>query len=265
MIKYIAGKTSCSLRVVLILVLIAVLLMFGEEIHDLRWASKERRYYSNAPEFVMVTGKLKECHWYNWNNSNEQDIGKRENADSYWFLFDFEEYGNPYSFSSSYSTFRLDHDSLKIARRSGLDEKLEIGKEITFMCDPNASRQFHLAYWYEQPIVALWIDGEELLSFEDGYAALMRSFDQRWQNRIKAIRLYDGIEPQRTDADTGRELRVRCGVAGQADELRQRDDGVHADVRRQREPAELPERLRVHVEPGASAGGGEQERPCGEL
>ena len=54
------------------------------------------------------------------------------------------------------------------------------------------------------------------------------------------------------------------------DKLTSYDNGTTAytltyDAGGNREPAELPERLRVHVEPGASAGGGEQERPCGEL
>ena len=53
----------------------------------------------------------------------------------------------------------------------GVLEKIETGSEITYT---SATRYFGNGYY--MPMVALSVDGEELLSFDEGYKNLMKLY-----------------------------------------------------------------------------------------
>ena len=55
--------------------------------------------------------------------------------------------------------------------RNGILDKLETGDEITFVAAPE-----YFGDGYVVPIVAITVDGEELLSFDEGYENLMETY-----------------------------------------------------------------------------------------
>lgn len=64
--------------------------------------------------------------------------------------------------------FKIVGKNLQITQSNGIDNKLKIGKQIEFMTAPK-----YFGDGYVMPIVAISIDGEKLLSFDEGYANLM--------------------------------------------------------------------------------------------
>ena len=70
-------------------------------------------------------------------------------------------------------TFKIVGENVSIIKANGIDEKIEIGTKIEFVTAPKC--------WgdgYVMPIVAITVDGEELLAFEEGYANFMTWFEE---------------------------------------------------------------------------------------
>ena len=62
------------------------------------------------------------------------------------------------------TAFKIVGDNLNIARKNGIDEKLEMDKTVEFITAPR--------YWgdgFVYPIVAITVEGETLLEFEEGF------------------------------------------------------------------------------------------------
>lgn len=69
--------------------------------------------------------------------------------------------------------FKIVGANLTTVQANGIDEKIELGSKVEFITAPK--------YWgdgYVMPIVAITIDGEELLSFDEGYDNFMEWFDE---------------------------------------------------------------------------------------
>ena len=170
--KILPKKFSCIILLIALVVAFirAVLLLVDH--HN---ANQALQYFENrdSDSFVTVTGRLKEFDWAVYGSKHDK-TNPREKCNIYYFHFDFEEYGYPYNMDE-YVGVRLDREALEIARKNGLEEKLEIGCEMKFTCDPYVDGPLGHGYW--TPILALWIDGKEILSFEEGYSSLMRQLE----------------------------------------------------------------------------------------
>ena len=66
------------------------------------------------------------------------------------------------------NTFKIVGENLSVVQQNGIDGKLEIGETVLFTSAPK-----YFGDAYVMPIVAISIDGEELLSFDVGYTNLM--------------------------------------------------------------------------------------------
>ena len=64
--------------------------------------------------------------------------------------------------------FKIVGENLKIVRKNGIEEKLKEEDEVVFITAPR-----YFGDGYVMPIVAISINGESLLDFNDGYANLM--------------------------------------------------------------------------------------------
>ena len=65
--------------------------------------------------------------------------------------------------------FRIIGDSLTAAQGRGIDEKLQIGDEVTFISAPN-----YVGDGYVVPIAALTVHGEMLVEFGEGFESIQR-------------------------------------------------------------------------------------------
>lgn len=65
--------------------------------------------------------------------------------------------------------FKITGDNLLIVQERGIDRKIKIGDKIRFITAPK-----YFGDGYVMPIVALSVNEEELLGFEDGFANLMK-------------------------------------------------------------------------------------------
>lgn len=71
------------------------------------------------------------------------------------------------------NSFKIVGDNLPIVQHNGIDEKIEIGDQVSFI---TAAKYF--GDGYVMPIVEISINGEELLSFEEGFANLLKWLDE---------------------------------------------------------------------------------------
>ena len=60
--------------------------------------------------------------------------------------------------------FKIVGDNLSVVQQNGIDEKIELGTSVEFITAPR-----YFGDGYVMPIVGLTVDGEELLSFDEGY------------------------------------------------------------------------------------------------
>ena len=63
-------------------------------------------------------------------------------------------------------------DNLPIAQQNGIDEKIEIGDQVSFITAPR-----YFGDGYVMPIVESSVNEEELLSFEAGFSNLLEWLD----------------------------------------------------------------------------------------
>ncbi len=64
--------------------------------------------------------------------------------------------------------FKIVGDNLSVVQQNGIDEKIELGTSVEFITAPR-----YFGDGYVMPIVGLTVDGEELLSFDEGYENFM--------------------------------------------------------------------------------------------
>lgn len=113
-------------------------------------SQKERKYYADESNYVTATGIV-------------SHIKYSDKKDALYLAFDSIDY--PFSDNC----FKIVGKNLKNAQENGIDDILQIDDSVTFITAPK--------YWgdgYVMPIVALTVDGEILLSFEDGFDNLQK-------------------------------------------------------------------------------------------
>ena len=107
------------------------------------------RYYSEKENYISVTGIVQHIKYSE--DSSELYIGFSELSP----VLDDD-------------CFKIVGNNLKIVQNSKIDEKLKIDDEISFITAPK-----YYGDGYVMPIVAITINGEELLEFDEGYENLI--------------------------------------------------------------------------------------------
>ena len=108
-------------------------------------SSKMRSYYADESNYITATGVV-------------THIKYSDETDALYLAFDQLDY--PFSDN----TFKIVGKNLKIVQENGIKAVLQMSDSVTFMAAPK--------YWgdgYVIPIVALIVDGDTLLNFEDGF------------------------------------------------------------------------------------------------
>ena len=107
---------------------------------------KERQYYSEPDNYITATGTV-------------THIKYNEEKDALYLGLE------QMSYKFSDNSFKIVGKNLIIAQENGLDQKLQEGKQIEFISAPR-----YFGDGYVMPIVGLTVDGEVLLTFEQGYS-----------------------------------------------------------------------------------------------
>lgn len=102
-------------------------------------------YYSQRENYVRATGTITHIKY---------------NDDHTGLYLAFSNLSREFDDTS----FKIVGSNLQIAQSNGIDSKLELGGEVSFMTAPK-----YFGDGYVMPIVAISINGESLLDFEDGY------------------------------------------------------------------------------------------------
>ncbi len=110
---------------------------------------RERKYYSQKENYISVTGTISSIKY---------------NDDATALYLDFSEL-TP---TLDDTCFKIIGDNLQIVQSNKIDTKLEIGTQISFITAPR-----YFGDGYVMPIVAISVDGESLLDFEEGYENLI--------------------------------------------------------------------------------------------
>lgn len=120
---------------------------------DTAYEAQEKVYYSNAAYFITSTGIVE----YMSIDEDDEYIG-----------FALDEIDERYEDVR----FAIRDENYDIAIKNSISKKIAVGDEIQFTSAPG-----YFGDGYIMPIVALSVDGEELLSFEEGYKNLLDSYD----------------------------------------------------------------------------------------
>ena len=113
-------------------------------------AQKKRDYYSQKENYISATGIVK-------------DISYNEDMSALYFGFSdltpkFDDIA-----------FKIVGDNLPIVQENGIDEKIKIGDQVDFITAPK-----YFGDGYVMPIVAISVNEEVLLNFQDGYDNFMK-------------------------------------------------------------------------------------------
>jgi len=111
--------------------------------------STQTTYYSQRENYISVSGTI-------------SSIKYNENSSALYIEF------SELSPVLDDSCFKIVEKNLQIAQANKIDYKLQVGKRIDFITAPK-----YFGDGYIMPIVAISIDGENLLNFEDGYKNLL--------------------------------------------------------------------------------------------
>ena len=128
---------------IMLFVLCVVLIMLSS-----CYAVRELKYYAQKENYVNATGIVTHIAYYN-----------KSTDDSELFI-EFSDL-TP-SFSDT--RFSIVGKNLQIVQSNGIDDKLKIGDQVEFI-----SAIEYFGDGYHMPIIAITINGESLLEFEDGF------------------------------------------------------------------------------------------------
>ena len=70
--------------------------------------------------------------------------------------------------------FKFVGDNLLLVQKGGIDEKIKVGNRIEIITAPK-----YFGDGYVMPIVAISINGESLLNFDEGYENLLKWLEQQ--------------------------------------------------------------------------------------
>lgn len=107
--------------------------------------NEDVEYYSNSNNYITVVGVVSHLKY-----NEEKDV----------LYLGFEQLS--YEFADN--AFKIVGKNLLVVQENGIDSKLQLGDQIEFISAPK-----YFGDGYVMPIVGITINGEELLSFEQGY------------------------------------------------------------------------------------------------
>ena len=110
----------------------------------------KKQYYSEKENYISITGTITEIKY---------------NEDSTALYISFSDLSSVLDDVS----FKIVGDNLQIVQNNGIDSKLRTGDKINFITAPK-----YFGDGYVMPIVAISVNGENLLDFEEGYANLLK-------------------------------------------------------------------------------------------
>ena len=116
-------------------------------------ANKEREYYSNAENYIVITGTVTHIQY---------------NEDSTALYLGFSDL----SAVVDDTNFKIVGKNLQIVKSNGIDDKLKVGDQVSFITAPK-----YFGDGYVMPIVGITVGDEVLLDFEEGYA----NFKEQWE------------------------------------------------------------------------------------
>ena len=107
------------------------------------------KYYSDPENYVTAVGTVTHIKYNEENNTLYLGIDQ--------LTPEFSD-----------NSFKIVGDNLTILKSNGIDQKMNIGQQIEFMSAPR-----YFGDGYVMPIVAIAINGETLLNFDQGYENLI--------------------------------------------------------------------------------------------
>lgn len=131
------------------LYLLVALFLFSFLLSSCSLTAKEKEYYAHKENYVTAVGTVTFIHY------NEEKTA---------LYLGFSDLSPRFSDNS----FKIVGKNLQIVQGNGIDEKLKIGDSVDFITAPK-----YFGDGYVMPIVALSINGESLLDFDEGYTNLL--------------------------------------------------------------------------------------------
>ena len=113
---------------------------------------REKEYYSDENNYITEEAVV------------DNIIFDEDNNSIYFWLSQIDE-------AYQDSTFKIEGKNVNVLIDNKIFEKVEIGSEFTYTSAPH-----YFVDGYCMPIVAISYNGEELLSFEEGYENLMKLY-----------------------------------------------------------------------------------------
>ncbi len=110
------------------------------------FSPKMKRYYSQKENYINASGKVTHIKY---------------NEESTALYLGFSELTPEFDDNS----FKIEGNNLPIVKENGIDEKIKLGDKVEFVTAPK-----YFGDGYVMPIVAISVNGEVLLEFEEGYA-----------------------------------------------------------------------------------------------
>ncbi len=132
---------SCIIVLLILVICITALFRSCEK-------ARLQDYYAEQKNYVSATGTVTYISYH------------KEGTELFYRISD-----TSYKFSDT--SFKIAGKNLKIVQEKGIDEKVKVGDKITFVSAPG---YFYDAY--VMPIVALSVNGETLLDFDEGFKNL---------------------------------------------------------------------------------------------
>ena len=108
-----------------------------------------REYYSHEDNFVSATGVV---------------IHMVQSEEYHAIYFGFSDLSPKFDDVN----FKIVGDNVQIVLENGISEKIKLGDTVEFVTAPR-----YFGDGYVMPIVAISVDGEQLLDYEEGYANFM--------------------------------------------------------------------------------------------
>ena len=115
--------------------------------------SQEKKYYYDEDNFISAIGTVTHIKY-----NDEQTA----------LFLGFSELTPQFEDNC----FKIVGDNLPIVQENGIDEKIQLGDQVEFITAPK-----YFGDGYVMPIVSISVDGEELLSYEEGYANFLEWLD----------------------------------------------------------------------------------------
>ena len=137
-------KKTNSKKVFMMLLLLYILVLSACD------STKIKEYYKEKDNFVTATGTIIHIAY------------SKDNTELYLGFSDLTP-----TFDDI--CFKIVGDNLSIVQKNNIDEKIKIGDTIEFITAPR-----YFGDGYVMPMVAVSVNGEELLEFEEGYANFLK-------------------------------------------------------------------------------------------